>query len=314
MIPLKLVYSDNYDLHIGEHVFPTVKYKMIRDRLLREQIIRPEDLLEPEPATDQDVLLVHTEEYVRKLKTGTLSEFEIARMEIPYSPEMVRAAWLAAGGSLLTARLALANGIAINLGGGFHHAFPGHGEGFCAIHDVAVAIAKLLAEGAIERAMTVDLDVHHGNGTAYIFARNSNVFTFSMHQQNNYPFEKPDSDCDINLRDGCQDEEYLHLLRQNLEHSLGRFSPDLIFYVAGADPFYEDQLGGLALTLDGLRERDHIVFRMARDRGIPVAVVLAGGYAMHVADTVSVHVGTVQTAKAVLTSESSPPTKPPEVE
>ncbi len=297
MASVKLVYSDRYDLNLGDHVFPSIKYKLIHDRLLREKIASEQDFLEPQPATDQDVLLVHTEEYVRKLKTGTLSEFELARLEIPYSPEMVRAAWLGAGGSILAAREALAHGIAINIGGGFHHAFPAHGEGFCAIHDVAIAISKLLAEGAIKSAMTVDLDVHQGNGTAYIFARNSDVFTFSMHQETNYPLDKPPSDCDINLPDGCPDEQYLHLLRQNLDRSLGRFNAGLIFYLAGADPFYEDQLGGLSLTLAGLRERDRIVFTMARERNIPVAVALAGGYAIHVADTVAIHVGTIRAAQ-----------------
>jgi acetoin utilization deacetylase AcuC-like enzyme len=296
MAAVKLVYSERYDLNLGDHVFPSVKYKLIHDKLIQEGIASESDFLEPQPATDQDVLLVHTEEYVRKLKTGTLSEFELARLEIPYSPEMVRAAWLGAGGSILAAREALGHGIAVNIGGGFHHAFPAHGEGFCAIHDVAIAISKLLAEAVIKSAMTVDLDVHQGNGTAYIFARNSNVFTFSMHQESNYPLDKPDSDCDINLRDGCQDEEYLHLLRENLHHSLSAFHPNLIFYLAGADPYCEDQLGGLSLTLQGLRERDRIVFAMARERGIPVAVTLAGGYARHVEDTVAIHVGTVRAA------------------
>jgi len=299
MASIPLVYSDGYDLNLGGHVFPSLKYKLIHDQLIREKIASAEDFIEPQPADDRDVLLVHTEEYIRKLKTGTLSEFELARLEIPYSPEMVRAAWLSAGGSILAARQALSSGIAVNIGGGFHHAYPGHGEGFCAIHDVAIAIAKLEAEGAIQRAMTVDLDVHHGNGTAYIFARNANVFTFSMHQENNYPLDKPSSDLDVNLRDGCEDEEYLHLLRENLWHALSSFQPDLLFYIAGADPYKEDQLGGLNLTLEGLQERDRIVFNMARERGAPVAVALAGGYAVKVEDTVQIHVGTVRAAMQV---------------
>lgn len=296
MSSVKLVYSDHYDLNLGGHVFPSIKYKLIHDKLIQEKIAAPEDFLEPQPAEDRDVLLVHTEEYVRKLKTGTLSEFELARLEIPYSPEMVQAAWLSAGGSILAARQALSHRIAINIGGGFHHAHPGHGEGFCAIHDVAIAIAKLMAEEVIQRAMTVDLDVHQGNGTAYIFARNSSVFTFSMHQENNYPLDKPPSDLDVNLRDGCEDEAYLHLLRENLWHALSSFQPDLIFYLAGADPYQEDQLGGLNLTLAGLQERDRIVFSMAREKNAPVAVTLAGGYARKVEDTVAIHVGTVKAA------------------
>jgi acetoin utilization deacetylase AcuC-like enzyme len=295
-----LVYSDRYDLNLGSHVFPSVKYKLVRQKLLADQLARETDFLEPEPAEDRDVLLVHTAEYVRKLKTGTLSAFEIARLEIPYSPELVRAVWLSAGGSILAGRRALADGAAVNIGGGFHHAFPGHGEGFCVIHDVAIAIRKLQAEGVIQKAMTVDLDVHHGNGTAFLFARDRSVFTFSMHQENNYPPEKPPGDLDVGLPDGCDDEQYLHLLRQNLDHALSAFHPDLIFYLAGADPYREDQLGGLSLTLEGLRERDRIVFRMARERKIPAAATLAGGYARRLEDTIAIHVATTCAAMEIM--------------
>ena len=298
---MKLIYSDGYDLNLGEHVFPSTKYRLVRKELLKEKLASEQDFLEPTPATDEDVLLVHTAEYVQKLKTGTLSESEIYRMEIPYSPEMVRAVWLCAGGSILAARRALSDGMAINIGGGFHHAFPGHGEGFCVIHDVAIAIRKLQMDGAIRRAMTVDLDVHHGNGTAFIFARDNSVCTFSMHQENNYPLEKPPSDIDIHLPDGSGDESYLHLLRQNLHHALSEFSPDLIFYLAGADPYCEDQLGGLSLTKAGLRERDRVVMSFARERNIPVAVTLAGGYARRLEDTIEIHVGTVRSAQELLT-------------
>jgi len=298
---VKLIYSDGYDLNLGEHVFPSTKYRLVRKELLKEKLASEQDFLEPTPATDEDVLLVHTAEYVQKLKTGTLSESEIYRMEIPYSPEMVRAVWLCAGGSILAGRRALSDAIAINIGGGFHHAFPGHGEGFCVIHDVAIAIRKLQMDGAIRRAMTVDLDVHHGNGTAFIFARDNTVCTFSMHQENNYPLEKPPSDIDIHLPDGSGDESYLHLLRQNLHHALSEFSPDLIFYLAGADPYCEDQLGGLSLTKAGLRERDRVVMSFARERNIPVAVTLAGGYARRLEDTIDIHVGTVRSAQELLT-------------
>ena len=296
MLPFKLIWSNLYDLNLGDHVFPSSKYRLIRAKLLESQLASAADFLEPEPAEDTDVLLVHTADWVRKLKTGTLSPWEIARMEVPYSPELVQAVWLATGGSILAGRRALAEGVAVNLGGGFHHAFPAHGEGFCIIHDVAIAIRKLQTEGAIERAMTVDLDVHHGNGTAVIFARDSSVFTFSMHQEHNYPFGKPPSDLDVNLPDGCEDEPYLHLLQENLRRALSIFRPDLIYYLAGADPYREDQLGGLALTLEGLRERDQIVFVTARDQNVPVAVTLAGGYARRLADTVAIHAGTVQEA------------------
>jgi acetoin utilization deacetylase AcuC-like enzyme len=254
--------------------------------------------MEPQPATDADVCLIHAADFVERLKGGTLSPQEIYRMEIPYSAELVRAVWLCAGGSILAGRSALADGVAVNIGGGFHHAFPEHGEGFCVIHDVAIAIRKLQAEGLITRAMTVDLDVHHGNGTAYIFARDNSVCTFSMHQANNYPLEKPPSDLDIHLPDGCEDEQYLHLLRQNLYHALAVARPNLIFYLAGADPYREDQLGGLALTKAGLLERDRLVLALACESGVPVAITLAGGYAVNIMDTVDIHVGTIQCAIA----------------
>jgi len=296
MLPFKLIYSDGYDLNLGDHVFPSAKYRLIRKSLLETELAGEADFLEPQPAEDTAILLVHTADWVRKLQTGELEPWEVARMEIPYSPELVRAVWLATGGSVLAGRRALADRVAVNIGGGFHHAFPSYGEGFCAIHDVAVAIRKLQTEGAIARAMTVDLDVHHGNGTAAIFARDASVFTFSMHQENNYPFEKPPSDLDVHLPDGCEDALYLSLLRENLRKSLPAFQPDLIFYLAGADPYREDQLGGLALTLEGLRERDRIVFSMAREYNTPVAVTLAGGYARNVEDTIAIHVGTVRAA------------------
>ena len=300
MLHLKTVYSDKYDLHLGDHVFPSSKYRLIHEALLEQQLEYELDFLEPQPAEDQDVLLVHTEEWVNKLKTGTLTPEDIYRLEIPCSPQLIRAVWLSAGGAILTARCALADGIAVNIGGGFHHAFPGHGEGFCVLNDVAIAIRKLQKEGHIQRAMTVDLDVHHGNGTAFIFARDDTVFTFSMHQENNYPLEKPPSDMDIHLHDSCDDEHYLDSLRQNLYHALSVFQPDLIYYLAGADPYHKDQLGGLALTKAGLRERDRIVFAMARERKVPVAVALAGGYAEQLEDTIAIHVGTIRAALELL--------------
>src|ERR1700687_1534043 len=208
MLPFKLVYHPGYDLNLGAHVFPSRKYRLIHDHLLDEGFAEPMDFVQPAAASDEDVLLVHESGWVQRLKTGTLTPQEILRLEIPYSKQMVDAFWLATGGTILAARNALADRIGFNVGGGFHHAFPGHGEGFCAIHDVAIAIRKLQAEGVIERAMTVDLDVHHGNGTSYIFASDDSVFTFSMHQEHNYPFEKPPSNLDVNLRDGCEDDEY----------------------------------------------------------------------------------------------------------
>ena len=300
MLPFKLVYSPRYDLNLGPHVFPAQKYRLIQERLLREAIAAPEDILEPTPATDEDVLRVHEAGYVQRLKTGTLRYEEIVQMEIPYSRKMVEAVWLAAGGSAMAGRLAVADGIAFNLGGGFHHAFPDHGEGFCVIHDVAIAIRKLQAEGVIERALVIDGDVHHGNGTAAIFAGDPSVFTISVHQYHNYPAEKPPSDIDIHLEDGTGDAEYLVALSAQYPPALEKFRPQLVFYVAGADPYYKDQLGGLGLTMEGLKRRDRLVFEAARRAGAAVAVTLAGGYAVEVEDTVSIHVNTVVAAREVM--------------
>jgi acetoin utilization deacetylase AcuC-like enzyme len=326
MLPFKLIYSDDYFLPIGTHVFPAEKYQRIHEQLLSAKVAEPPDFIAPQPASDQDILLVHTPQYVQKLKTGSLSSREEMEMEIPYSPELVRAFWLAAGGSILAAERALTDRVAINIGGGFHHAFPDHGEGFCMIHDVAVAIRRLQQDGKIRTAMTVDCDVHHGNGTAAIFAgrRSSSdplpsnsaaalpvragkirqahagdVFAISLHQHNNYPALKPPSSIDVDLPDGTGDDDYLAWLDNALSSGLRQFEPDLICYVAGADPYREDQLGGLALTIDGLKTRDSLVFRVAKARNIPVMVTYAGGYARKVEDTVTIHCNTVIAAKEI---------------
>jgi acetoin utilization deacetylase AcuC-like enzyme len=213
---------------------------------------------------------------------------------------MVEAFWLAAGGTLLAARRALEDRVGFNIGGGFHHAFPGHGEGFCAINDIAVALRRLQQDGRIRRAMVVDCDVHHGNGTAACFAGDQSVFTLSIHQFNNYPAEKPLSSLDIHLADGVEDAEYLHRLGNGYRASLAMFQPELVVYVAGADPYREDQLGGLMLTFEGLQERDRLVMWTALTHKIPVAVVLAGGYAQSVEDTITIHANTAAVAKDML--------------
>lgn len=293
MLPFKLIYSDGYDLNLGQHVFPSQKYRLIHDRLLAEAIAAPEDFLAPDPATDEDVLRVHDQDYVRKLKVGTLSREEILRLEVPYSKELVQAAWLAAGGSILAGQRALQDGWAANIGGGFHHAYADHGEGFCVLHDVAIAIRRMQFDGAIQRAMVVDADVHQGNGTAAIFGGDGDVFTLSIHQERNYPYPKPPSTVDINLPDGTGDEDYLAILEKHLYQAFQAFSPQILFYVAGADPYREDQLGGLSLTIDGLARRDALVFDHAKRNGVPAAMMLAGGYARRVEDTVKIHAGTI---------------------
>ncbi len=327
MLPFKLVYSDDYFLPIGAHVFPAEKYKRVHDRLIHLGVAAPSDFVAPRPASDEDVLLVHTPQYVQKLRTGTLSAREELQLEIPYSPELVRAFWLAAGGSILAADYALNDGIAISIGGGFHHAFPDHGEGFCMINDIAIAIRRMQRDEKIRTAMTVDCDVHQGNGTAVIFAPigfpgnrvgltgtasladmarirrvSSDVFTISLHQENNYPAFKPPSSLDLNLPDGIGDDEYLACLGNAISMGLGKCRPELISYVAGADPYREDQLGGLSLSIEGLKERDALVFRLAKAEGIPVMVTLAGGYAHKLEDTITIHTNTVIAAKEVFSS------------
>ncbi len=299
MLPFKLVYHPGYDLQLGAHVFPSRKYRLIHDQLFDEGTAGPMDFVEPLPVSDEDVLRVHDAGWIDRLKNDRLTEADIVRLEIPYSKAMVDGFWLAAGGTILAARNALRDRIGFNLGGGFHHAFPAHGEGFCAIHDVAIAIRALQHERLIERAMVVDCDVHHGNGTAAIFAGDRTVLTLSMHQFDNYPSEKPASTIDIHLRDGVGDEEYLERLRGALAVAVS-FSPNLLVYVAGADPYREDQLGGLALTMEGLKRRDRLVFDAALRNNVPAAVTLAGGYARNTGDTVTIHCNTMKAAKEAL--------------
>jgi len=297
MLPFKLVYHDRYDLKLGAHVFPSQKYRLVHDKLIADQIAAPDDFLAPQPASDADILRVHSQDYVYKLKNGSLSAAEILRMEIPYSKELVEACWLAAGGSILAGQRALADGWSASIGGGFHHAYADHGEGFCVIHDVAVAIRRLQFDRAIETAMVVDTDVHQGNGTASIFGGDGDVFTLSIHQENNYPYPKPASTVDIDLPDGIGDEDYLSILEKHLRAAFHDFKPQVLFYVAGADPYREDQLGGLALTMEGLARRDALVFDYARRHGVPVAITLAGGYARNVGDTVKIHANTILAAR-----------------
>ncbi|MGZ4838079.1 MAG: histone deacetylase family protein [Terriglobales bacterium] len=336
MLPFKLIYSEGYYLPIGEHVFPASKYRQTQQRLLARGNAEPGDFLAPKGAEDRDVLLVHGADWVYKLQTGTLTAREELQMEIPYSDQLVEAFWLHAGGSIQAGRCALEDGVSINLGGGFHHAFPDHGEGFCMINDIAIAIRRLQKDQKIARALVVDCDVHQGNGTAVIFGRKRalaqasqglpsasapilqhteqgsihqlaadcpvDVFTISLHQENNYPQWKPPSSIDVNLPDGINDEPYLGWLDNALSSALRQFQPQLISFVAGADPYQEDQLGGLNLTIEGLKRRDEFVFRVAKTRGIPVMVTLAGGYAQDINDTIEIHTNTVLAAREVFGS------------
>jgi acetoin utilization deacetylase AcuC-like enzyme len=299
MLPFKLIYHERYDLNLGTHVFPSQKYRLIADKLTKDAVASREDFLRPDPASDTDILRVHTEDWVHKLKTGTLTLSDVMKLEVPYSPELVSAFWLAAGGTIAAAQSALRDGFGCNLGGGFHHAYPSHGEGFCAIHDVAVAIRRLQADGTIRKAMVVDTDVHHGNGTAAIFARQPSVFTLSIHQLNNYPAYKPPSTVDLDMPDQIEDAAYLAALLPAVRAGMDSFQPEILFYVGGADPYRDDQLGGLSLTMDGLMARDKEVFEEARKRNIPVVTTLAGGYARRIEDTIQIHVNTILAAREV---------------
>ena len=299
MLPFKLIYHERYDLNLGAHVFPSQKYRLIKNKLISDGIAQNNDFLRPGPALDSDLLRVHSQDWVGKLKTGTLTLSDVMKLEVPYSPELVGAFWLAAGGTILAAQSALQDGFGCNIGGGFHHAHAGHGEGFCAIHDVVVAIRRMQADGAICKAMVVDTDVHHGNGTASLFDKDNSVFTLSIHQLNNYPAYKPPSNLDLDMADNVDDKEYLDTLFPAVRSSIDSFRPDMIFYVGGADPYRDDQLGGLKLTMEGLHSRDSGVFEEARKRQIPVVTVLAGGYARHVEDTVQIHINTILAARDV---------------
>ncbi|MEO6444819.1 MAG: histone deacetylase [Gemmatimonadaceae bacterium] len=279
------------------HRFPIEKYALLRDRVLAEAVVAPEHMHEPARVTRPDLLAVHDADYVERLESGRLTPAEQRRIGLPWSPDLVERSFRVVGGTCEVVEGALRDGIAINLAGGTHHAFPGHGEGFCVFNDVAVAVRQQLARGRVRRAAIIDLDVHQGNGTHAIFADDSRVFTFSMHGRKNYPFHKVAGSLDIELDDATDDETYLALLADALPRVLANSAPDLVVYLAGADPHEGDRLGRLALTFDGLARRDHLVFSAAREVGIPVAVTIAGGYGRVVDSTVEVHCRTVRVAR-----------------
>ena len=300
---MNIIYSARYHIDIGLHVFPTRKYPLVQARLVETGIVGPEAFIEPRPAEWGDLALVHTTEYLRKLQDGTLSPQEAAELELPWSPEMVEGFRLMAGGTIDAALMACGlydagtqstSSVVCHIGGGLHHAFPNHGEGFCPFNDVAVAIRCLQARG-LERSAVVDLDVHHGNGTAFVFESDPSVFTFSMHQQHNYPMWKPRGSLDIGLPDGAGDVTFLRELERALPEVMAS-RPQCVFYLAGADPYEHDQLGGLQLTREGLRQRDRMVISAVRSAGVPLVVTLAGGYASRVEDTVAIHAATIEEA------------------
>jgi acetoin utilization deacetylase AcuC-like enzyme len=292
---MKVVYSARYQIDIGPHVFPTRKYPLVHARLLETGVIEASDVVEPAPASWEDLARVHTNEYLAKMRDGAMSPEEIAQLELPWSREMVDAFRVMVGGTIQAARIASGmDRVACHIGGGLHHAFPNHGEGFCPFNDVAVAVRDLQPRG-LERIAIIDLDVHHGNGTAFVFESHPNVFTFSMHQQHNYPMWKPRGSLDIGLPDGAGDSRFLRELEQALPLVM-ESDPQCVFYLAGADPYEDDQLGGLRLTRNGLRQRDRMVIETVQAARLPLVITLAGGYARHVEDTVAIHAATIEEA------------------
>lgn len=301
---MKAFYSDVFELPLPEgHRFPMAKYRLLRERVLEQGIVEPENLLLPPAADDEVLLRVHTAEYLQKLTTGTLAVPEIRRIGFPWSPAMVERSRRSVGATLAAADWALKEGVAVNLAGGTHHAFADCGEGFCIFNDVSVAIRDLQARRAIRRAIVIDLDVHQGNGTASIFADDDSAFTLSLHGAKNFPLRKFPSDLDVPLADGIGDAEYLEALHGALDAAFAgqaeeasRF--DFAFYIAGADPYERDRLGRLKLTLAGLRQRDLAVFERCERYGLPVVVAMGGGYSPDPHDIAEVHAQTIREAKA----------------
>jgi acetoin utilization deacetylase AcuC-like enzyme len=295
----RIYYSPYYYADIGEgHVFPIRKFELVRDKLLAEHALDPGEILEPEPAAVEDLLLVHTEDYISRLQSGELTAKEVRKLGLPWSRSLVRRSLHAISGTINAARHCLTSGIASNLAGGTHHAYPDRGEGFCVLNDVAVAIRVLQRDRLAERFLIVDLDVHQGDGTAFIFRDSPEVFTFSMHGAKNYPLFKQTSSLDIELPDKTGDDEYL----ATLDHALERVrihDPDVIFYLAGADPYEKDKLGRLGVSIDGLRRRDEMVLRFAKEMGVPIVTTMSGGYAADIDDTVEIHCNTIRSVKTV---------------
>ena len=293
---MRIVYSPRYHLDFGSHVFPTAKYRLVADAVACAGLA-PHGFVEPVAATWDELALVHTPAYLTALRQGRLSPAEIARLEIPCDPSIVEGFRFMTGGTLTAVECALdgADRVAVHIGGGFHHAFAGHGEGFCMFNDVAVGVRRAIGRRQIGLAAVIDVDVHQGNGTAAIFAGDHRVFTASIHEQDNYPHVKPPGSIDIGLPRGTDDEAYLRALDPMVERVVARM-PDLVVYVAGADPYVDDQLGRLALTREGLRRRDRLVFQALAATGVPVVVVLAGGYARRLDDTVAIHAATIDEA------------------
>ena len=294
---MKIFYTDIFPIPLPEkHTFPKDKYYLLRLRIserLGDQLI---DMLVPEPASKEAILRAHDAEYIRRLFEGDLTDKEIRRVGLPWSSQIVRRTRYSIGGTIAACRTALSEGVAANLGGGTHHAFHDHGQGFCWLNDSVIAARAMQAEGLAENILIVDCDVHQGNGTAAIARNDSTIFTFSIHGKNNFPYHKEISDLDIELADGTVDKTYLDYLENGLAESTQRFKADLVIYLAGADPYKKDRFGRLSLTKAGLAHRDRLVLKHLQKTGLPVAVTMAGGYAPEIQDIVDIHFQTIETA------------------
>jgi acetoin utilization deacetylase AcuC-like enzyme len=301
---LKVFYSDHFVLPLPEgHSFPMVKYSMLRERVAASGICGPKEMIVPRPVSDEEILRSHAEGYLRRVVDGTLTTKEMRRIGFPWSERMVERSRRASGGTLGACLAALEDGFAANLAGGTHHAFADRGEGYCVFNDSAIAARAVQAEGLVERVVLLDTDVHQGNGTAAILREDASVFTFSVHGAKNFPFHKEESDLDVALPDGADDGEFLDSLEEGLERALEESRAQLAIYLAGADPFEDDRLGRLCVSKEGLAERDRLVLESCRERGIPVAVTMAGGYARDVEDTVDIHFQSIERAANLLDLE-----------
>ena len=296
---MQVFYTPRYYADIGPgHVFPIRKFELVRDRLLAEGSLEPAEIVEPAPAPLEDVLLVHTTDYVSRLCSGNLTTKESRRLGLPWSESLVQRSFYAVGGTLAATRASLAAGYSSNLAGGTHHSFSDRGEGFCVLNDVAIAIRAMRARKLFQRAAIVDCDVHQGNGTATVFAGDDDTFTFSIHGANNYPLFKAQSTLDVELADDTSDTEYLDTLAKHLP-SVFAADPEIVFYLAGADPYKGDKLGRLALSIDGLRERDAYVLRECYEREVPIVTVMSGGYGKDSNDTIEIHGNTIRMGKEI---------------
>lgn len=294
---MKAFYTDQFVLPLpSEHRFPMRKYSLLRERVVADGVVAPDNLMVPEAATDEQILRAHEADYLERVKAGTLSPKEIRRIGFPWSAAMVERSRRSSGATIAACRAALEDGTAVNLAGGTHHAFRDHGEGYCVFNDSAIAARAMQAEGRLRRVVILDCDVHQGNGTAAILAGDSTIFTFSIHGEKNFPYYKEQSDLDIELEDGTGDALYLDMLEEGVQRALAMAQADLAIYLAGADPFEGDRLGRLKLTKAGLKRRDELVLGLCRERRLPVAVTMAGGYARNVEDIVDIHAATVRAA------------------